>query len=73
MTGTLWVAAEALRHTAASMLIGAGVDVRTTAAILGHSNASTTLSVYAHVVEGSERAAIELLGDRLKQAGSSRG
>jgi len=62
---------HALRHTAASLLIGSGVDVRTAAAILGHSNASVTLSVYAHVVEGSERAAIDLLGDRLERAGGS--
>lgn len=36
-----------LRHTFATMMIGAGVDVRTTSEILGHANVSMTLNVYA--------------------------
>jgi integrase len=37
-----------LRHTAASMLIAAGVDVATVSKVLGHANPSITLGVYAH-------------------------
>ncbi len=59
---------HALRHTAASMLIGSGVDARTAATILGHANPSITLGIYAHVLEGSERAAIDVLGARLAEA-----
>lgn len=47
-----------LRHLAASELIRAKVDVRRVAAILGHSNASTTLKFYAHVFEGGLREAV---------------
>jgi len=37
-----------LRHTAASVLIDAGVPVTTVAELLGHSTPATTMSVYAH-------------------------
>jgi integrase len=37
-----------LRHMSASLLIGAGTDVRTVAGRLGHADASTTLRIYAH-------------------------
>ena len=40
------VSLHSLRHTAATMLIGGGVDVRTVSAILGHSSATTTLTAY---------------------------
>lgn len=48
-----------LRHLAASELIRAGVDVRTVSAILGHANAYTTLSVYAHAFQDSMRDALD--------------
>jgi integrase len=51
-----------LRHTAASQLIRAGVDVVQVAAHLGHSSPTTTLNTYAHIireVKGNEA------GDRL--------
>jgi integrase len=38
-----------LRHTAATLLLANGVDIPT-AAILGHSQNSTTLNIYAHAV-----------------------
>ena len=44
-----------------------GIDVTTTAAILGHSTPTVTLSIYSHVVDGNERAAMDVLGDRPEQ------
>jgi hypothetical protein len=55
------------RHTAATHLTAGGIDVTTTAAILGHSTPTVTLSIYSHVVEGNESAAMDVLGDRLEQ------
>jgi integrase len=52
-----------MRHTAATTLLLSGVDVRTVAGILGHSVATTTLSIYAHVMVDAERDAVDLLGD----------
>lgn len=41
---------HAFRHTAASMMIASGVDLVTTAAELGHANATTTATIYAHQI-----------------------
>ena len=46
-----------LRHFTATQLIGAGVDVRTLAGRLGHSDPSVTLRVYSHVLEERDRSA----------------
>ena len=54
-----------LRHFTATQLIGAGVDVRTVAGRLGHSDASVTLRVYSHVIEDRDRAAASILGQVL--------
>lgn len=51
-----------LRHMSASVLIGAGTDVRTVAGRLGHADASTTLRIYAHAFEARDRRAAEVLG-----------
>lgn len=40
-----------LRHTAATMLFDADVDVKTAQKILGHSNVSITLEIYAHLTD----------------------
>jgi integrase len=45
-----------LRHFTATQLIGAGVDVRTVAEQLGHTDPSLTLRVYSHVIEERGRA-----------------
>jgi integrase len=49
---------HALRHTHASTLIRAGVDVLTISRRLGHSSASMTLDVYGHLMEGADAAAV---------------
>ena len=39
---------HAIRHTFATRALELGVDIKTLSEILGHSNASITLSIYAH-------------------------
>lgn len=51
-----------LRHFAATRLLAAGVPVRTVSGRLGHANAATTLGVYAHFIEESDREAAAKLG-----------
>ena len=53
---------HSLRHTNASLLIAQGVDVRTVAGLLGHSQPSTTLDIYAHAFDKTKREAQEKLG-----------
>jgi integrase len=52
---------HALRHTHASTLIRAGVDVLTISRRLGHSKAAMTLDVYGHLMEGSDAAAAKAI------------
>lgn len=59
---------HALRHTAASFIIGSGIDARTAATILGHANPSVTLNTYSHTLKGAEAAAIDVLAERLERA-----
>lgn len=50
-----------LRHTAASLMLQGGVDIRTAADILGHANPAMTLSRYAHVMGGMRDRAAEVM------------
>ena len=60
------------RHTAASVLIGAGVDVVTVASQLGHADPATTAKIYAHVIEQNKVKAAEALGAAVYSAQKSR-
>jgi integrase len=55
-----------LRHFAATRLLAAGVPVRTVSGRLGHTNAATTLTVYAHFLEASDQAAAAVMGGLLR-------
>jgi integrase len=59
-----------LRHFAATMMLASGVDVRTAAGRLGHSDSSVTLRTYAHVLEQRDREAASLLGRLLENSQS---
>lgn len=48
-----------LRHTWATLALQAGVPVHVVSAQLGHASPDITLRVYAHVLEGQTRGAVE--------------
>ena len=50
-----------LRHTAASLLIAAGADVKAVQVILGHSTATMTMDLYGHLFSEATWAAMERL------------
>lgn len=52
-----------LRHTFATMIIAAGVDVRTVASYLGHASVSMTLNTYADVDPEAKMAAVDKIGE----------
>jgi integrase len=50
-----------LRHTHASLLLAAGVDVKVIQERLGHSSAAITLGTYAHLMPNAHQRAAERL------------
>lgn len=49
------------RHSAATWMIEQGVNAKTVAGRLGHSDVKTTLGVYTHSTEGMDEQAVETL------------
>jgi site-specific recombinase XerD len=50
--------AHKLRHTAATMILSGGVDVKTVQEVLGHENLNTT-QIYTHIVDEQLKNAAE--------------
>lgn len=50
-----------LRHTQATQLLGAGVDLKTVQARMGHAKASHTLDLYAHAIPANDRDAANIM------------
>jgi len=46
-----------LRHTNASLMIASGIDIKVAQQRLGHSDVTTTLNIYSHVLERANREA----------------
>jgi integrase len=63
-----------LRHTAASLWIAAGVDIKTVSSWLGHSTAKLTLDTYGHLMgTDADRAALDRVNKALgNPAGTQR-
>lgn len=61
-----------LRHSAATLLLAAGVPIRTVADVLGHSTTTLTLNTYAHPVSEMQRAAADTM-DRLLRPPTAQG
>jgi integrase len=49
------------RHTYASLMIAAGVNVKALSVYMGHSSITITLDRYGHLLPGAEGEAAELL------------
>lgn len=50
-----------LRHTAATLLLAAGVNVKVVSEMLGHSSVVITLRIYAHVLPHMQQAAVSVM------------
>lgn len=50
---------HSLRHTFASRLFSAGVDVKTVSEILGHSDITITYNTYIHIINDQKRRAVQ--------------
>lgn len=56
-----------LRHTSATLLISQGVDVASVSKRLGHADTYTTLKIYTHALQKSDRAAADKLENLFKK------
>ena len=61
------ITAHMLRHTYATMLFDAGVDVKSAQKFLGHSDIEVTLEIYTHLSKFKEEQAIQALDEHLKE------
>jgi len=59
-----------LRHTAASLLIAAGADVKAVQAILGHASATMTMDLYGHLFSDAPWVAMEKLPELSLEPGA---
>lgn len=60
------VSIHSLRHTNITLLIMAGVPLRTVAKRAGHSSTVTTSLIYSHAIQSADEMASEVLEDILK-------
>lgn len=59
--------AHQLRHSYATMLYDADVDVKTAQKLLGHADFGVTMKIYTHLSSEKETAGIEKLNEHLDQ------
>lgn len=52
-----------LRHTAATLMLANGVNLKIVSEILGHSSIATTADIYSHVDTAMQRTATDILGE----------
>ena len=52
-----------LRHSAATILLSMGVNIKVVQELLGHSNISITLGTYAHLLPSMQQEVVEKWDD----------
>jgi integrase len=57
-----------LRHSHASQLLDAGVNIKAVSSRLGHASAALTLSTYAHLLPGADQDAAQRIDDLLSRS-----
>ncbi len=54
-----------LRHTAATLLLGRGINPKIVGEMLGHSDVEVTLGIYSHVTPHMQQQAAKAMDDAL--------
>ena len=58
-----------LRHSAATILLSMGVNIKVVQELLGHSNISITLGTYAHLLPSMQQEVVEKWDDEFGNGG----
>ncbi len=61
------ITAHMLRHTYASLLYDAGVDIKSAQRFLGHSDIETTLEIYTHLTKHKEDEAVHSINKHFEE------
>jgi len=56
-----------LRHSAATLLLSMGVNLKVVQEILGHSTISVTANIYSHTLPSMQKEAMSKMGDLFRQ------
>lgn len=56
-----------LRHTSATLMIASRQDVKTVSSRLGHAQTSTTMNIYTHALQESDRKAADAIENLLSK------
>ncbi len=64
-TGMRYVSNHSMRHLNASLLVNAGVDIKTVQSCLGHSTPTTTLQIYLHTFQSAQARAMDAVAEVL--------
>lgn len=67
------VRAHDLRHTFASMLYDADVDVKTAQKVMGHTSPEITMRIYTHLSDAKESASLDKMRAYLEGMGHKMG
>lgn len=60
-------ALHSFRHFVASQALASGVDAKSVSSMLGHSQTSTTLNIYAHVIQQTNETALNSIANLLEK------
>ncbi len=61
-----------LRHSAATILLSMGINIKVIQELLGHTNVNITLGTYSHVTPTMQRDAMSALNDRFQNSNKER-
>jgi integrase len=65
--GIAGVGLHTLRHSAATMMLEAGVPIHVVSRVLGHSGINITVDIYGHVSSEAGRLAVETLAEAISR------
>jgi integrase len=57
-----------LRHSVATILLAAKIDLKVVSELLGHSSVAVTADIYAHVLPEQQQEIVDKMGDLFKRS-----